>query len=384
MKIGIVSFTERGSRLCSRLVRLLAEETESCVGYVPERFGTLCGDGNIRCREQSLGQWTHDMFRDRSAMVFVGAAGIAVRAIAPFIRDKMEDPPVLVVDESGGFVIPILSGHVGGANELARLIARLACAVPVITTATDVNHCFAVDVFAAGNGLLITDREQARGVSADLLEGKAVGFFSDFSEGIRLPEGFVPELRERNVWITVRDSSAWQDRREEAGREHREAHVLRLVPKAVTAGIGCRRGVTFDVLRQEVQACFQRNQTDLASVKTLATIDIKREEPALNLLAEAYGWERVYYSAGELSAVEGHFRESDFVKQTVGVGNVCERACLAGGGRLIFGRQAGHGVTVAASVGEVRLEIYPCGGEKEAYVQGGPDKARSGPDRIKH
>lgn len=362
MKVGIISFTDRGSQLCRRLVRVLEKEWD-CTGYVPERFLNPRGeDGNVKCRDQSLKEWTRDMFQDQRAMVFVGAAGIAVRAIAPFIRDKMEDPPVLVVDEAGSFVVPILSGHVGGANQLAQQISCLAGAVPVITTATDVNHCFAVDVFAAGNRLLITDREEARGISADLLEGRPVGFFSDFRCSAKMPEGLVPYICRRNVWITVRDSSAWNDRCRAAGREDGDAHVLRLVPKAVTAGIGCRRGVEFDVLRREVEDCFQRNGIDLAAVKTLATIDIKRDEPALNRLAETFGWETVYYSAVELSAVKGHFRESDFVKQTVGVGNVCERASLAHGGCPVFGREAGHGVTVAASLERVEFNLDPLGG----------------------
>ena len=93
---------------------------------------------------------------------------------------------------------------------------------------------------------------------------------------------------------------------------------------------------------------------DLSSVKALATIDVKKDEPALLALAEQYGSELRFYSAKELAEVLGEFRESAFVKQTVGVGNVCERACLAGGGRLLFGKEAGAGVTVAAAVENVR------------------------------
>ena len=108
-------------------------------------------------------------------MIFIGAAGIAVRAAAPWIRDKFADPPVIVIDETARFVIPLLSGHVGGANELACELAAFLGAVPVITTATDRNGLFAVDLFAAGNGLVLTDRKMAREISARILEGKPLG-----------------------------------------------------------------------------------------------------------------------------------------------------------------------------------------------------------------
>lgn len=143
-------------------------------------------------------------------MLFVGAAGIAVRAIAPLVKDKLTDPAVLVMDEAGQFVIPILSGHVGGANELARLIAGLCQAVPVITTATDVNRVFAVDVFAAKNSLIIADREAARHVAMDLLEGREVGFLNSCQVecGTTLVDGWTPEgctarACGRNIYIGV-------------------------------------------------------------------------------------------------------------------------------------------------------------------------------------
>ena len=130
-----------------------------------------------------------DVCRKRG-MIFVSAAGIAVRAIAPWVKDKMTDPPVVSVDEATRFVIPLLSGHVGGANELARRIADWLGAVPVITTATDVNGKFAVDLFAAAYHMKIMDRKEAKNISAAVLDGKKIGVFSDLPLST-LPEGFV-------------------------------------------------------------------------------------------------------------------------------------------------------------------------------------------------
>ena len=121
--------------------------------------------------------------------------------------DKFADPPVIVIDETARFVIPLLSGHVGGANELACELAAFLGAVPVITTATDRNGLFAVDLFAAGNGLVLTDRKMAREISARILEGKTVGFISDFpTDGV--PEGCAPYWQEYTIWITIKRPAA--------------------------------------------------------------------------------------------------------------------------------------------------------------------------------
>lgn len=358
MKIGIISFTARGADVCRRLAGGLREDGEDCAGYVPERFWNMdWKQEGLVCRNTSLENWVRAMFLEQRAMVFVGAAGIAVRAIAPFIKDKMTDPPVVVVDEAGSFIIPILSGHVGGANTLALRIAGLLDAVPVITTATDVNGVFAVDVFAVSNGLWLTDREEAKQVSARLLEGEAVGFLSDFDSGeeeARVPRGCLREPGRHNIWITVRDSDTYLKAR---NKREEEIHVLRLVPKVVVAGVGCRKGTAPEALEQQVMAGFKLHGIDPASIKALASIDVKKDEPALRYLASRYGWELRFYSADELMKVAGEFEESPFVKETVGVGNVCERACLAGGGRLLFGKQAGGGVTVAAAAEPLKLNI---------------------------
>ena len=117
--------------------------------------------------------------------MFIGAAGIVVRSIAPFLTDKVNDPAILVMDEKGKFVIPILSGHLGGANAYAEQLARKIGAVPVITTATDCNQCFAVDLFAQKNGLWIADWHKIKEISSRILEKEPVGWISEYDvEGV--------------------------------------------------------------------------------------------------------------------------------------------------------------------------------------------------------
>lgn len=355
MEVGIISFTPGGSRLCMKLVRLLEETEIDCAGYVPARYLTpdMESAGMQATPEGGAARWAGDMFRSGRAMVFIGAAGIAVRAIAPWVQDKLQDPAVVVMDEAGRFAVPILSGHVGGANRLARRLEAVSGAVAVITTATDVNGCFAVDVFAAGNGMVITDREAARQAAMDLLEGKPVGFFSDFpvlADGRQqsrwLPPGCTAAVCGCNIHVGIRPLGPGG------------LPVLELAPRCVALGVGCRRGVDIRTLEACVEEALKHGNIRREAVFCLASIDVKREEPALLELAAKNGWELYFYSAEELEQVEGEFEISEFVERTVGVGNVCERAAsrAAGGGDLIIHKRAGSGVTVAAAVREVLLK----------------------------
>ncbi len=355
MKIGIISFTARGGKLSRKLLSCFQNAGDDCQAWVSRRVFLPEWEGEgVKPLETNLGQWTGERFAEGRGIIFVGAVGIAVRAIAPWVCDKMKDPPVVAVDEAGNFAVPLLSGHVGGANELARRVGRFTGAVPVITTATDVNQVFAVDLFAVENGLVITDRREAKEISASLLAGEPVGFFSDFP-GEELPPGCKPYACRHNIWVTLRAGG-----RPEAANRFLEPEpgggetFLRLVPRQLVLGTGCRRGTAPEVFEERIREIFREENLDLAGVKALATIDRKRDEEALLRLAGRMEWELRFYSAGELAQVEGEFSESEFVHKTVDVGNVCERAACAEGGRLLMGRRAGRGITAAAA-----LEQYP-------------------------
>lgn len=381
MKVGIISFTARGAGICRSLCGWFREKGVECDGYVPLRFMKPEWEREgIRPLNMSLNQWTGSMFEQNRAMVFIGAAGIAVRAIAPFVRDKMTDPPVVAADEGGQFCIPLLSGHVGGANELARQMARQLHGTAVITTATDVNGVFAVDVFASENGLAITDREEAKTISARLLEGEPVGFFYDVKDMAGgkwpAPEGCKETVCRHNIWITFRrdgePSRAGMEGEDYADREPpsyagpegsvcagpeglaytgpEPPSYLRLAPRVIVVGLGCRRGTPPSLMEDWVRKALVEGGIDPAAVKAVATIDIKGDEAAVTELAQKYGWELRTYTSAQLSRVPGDFNESEFVRKTVGVGNVCERACTANGGQLLIHKQAGEGITFAAAL----------------------------------
>ena len=315
MRIKVLYFTDKGKALAERLkVGLTGHDTVVVPKGVPLAF--VCGDA----------------FADNEALVFIGAAGIAVRAIAPFVKDKLKDPPVVVMDENGSFVIPILSGHVGGANSLALELAEVTGAQPVITTATDVSSAFSVDVFAKENGLRIANREGIAKVSASALEGKPVTIcIKDYPPA-------------EPVDVLIAD--------EEAADSLKGTAKIVLCPKKYAVGMGCRRGKSFEELRAFAEEVLRDNGIDLSDAGCIATIDVKKDEEGLKRLSQAWRMPLITFEAGMLAKAEGEFSHSDTVLEKVGVDNVCERAAVLAAGRgsqIRVKKTARDGMTIAVA-----------------------------------
>ncbi len=263
------------------------------------------------------------------AIIFVGATGIAVRAIAPFICGKAVDPAVLVIDEAGRYVISLLSGHLGGANALARTAASLIEAEPIITTATDAESAFAVDTFAKENGFLLTDLRKAKEVSAKVLRGEKLRIYSDIPmerlvhRPARHEAELVPaqEIDRADIVISYRTKLLNQ------------ATGLRLIAKRVHVGLGARKGVTQAEVAAAVATCLEDAGIDPRAVVALASIDLKKQEAGILAYSYESGVPFVTYTAEELRTVEGAFAGSSFVQSVTGVANVCERAAAYAAGR---------------------------------------------------
>lgn len=336
MRLSIAAFTKTGGQLAQML-----QEGLSAGGHMVKTALLQRREGRP---VPSLSEWTQAAF-EGDGIIFVGACGIAVRAIAPYIRDKLTDPAVVSIDERGRFAVPLLSGHVGGANALAQEIAACCGATAVISTATDVNGLFAVDVWAAQNQLLLCERELAKAVSAALLDGRQVGFHSDFPMKGRLPDGLVERVS-HVLGICVSydvQKSPFE-------------HTLHVVPHAVALGVGCRKGVSGEQFEQTICAVLTEQGVSMQAVRTLITIDLKKDEPCIHAFCGKYHLPMELVSAQELAAVGGDFTSSAFVGEITGVDNVCERAAVFGsGGELIIKKQARNGVTVAAAAENRRL-----------------------------
>lgn len=344
-QISILSFTAKGAALNRDLVMFCRERyPESEVqGYTFERYPfpglTTFGE---------LGRLMESLFRQSRLLLFLGSAGIAVRAVAPFLEGKEKDPAVLAADELGRHVISLLSGHLGGANEFCIQIAAYLQAEPIVTTATDLTGTFAVDLFALQNGLTVTEPGSIKEISGRLLDGRQVGFFSELPVASELPEGLVRLENDEEVRRSGLEAGICLS----CGAARRPFPVTcRLLPKDLAVGVGCRSGKTKTELEEFLHRTFREAGLEEKRIFGFYSIDHKRGEQGLWELARQCGVPFRTYSARELEAVPGSFRTSAFVERTVGVGNVCERSAVlgSGGGELVLSRQAADGITLAAA-----------------------------------
>ena len=323
--IAYLAFTENG--------RALAQRLRSALG------------GEVSCTRDgaSLREWTAARFPTARALVYVGAAGIAVRAVAPYLVSKASDPAVVAVDEGGHFAIPLASGHLCGANGLALEIADVLGATAAVTTATDVNGVFAVDEWARAQGCAVAGTERIKEVSGKLLAGGSVTVNSTFPISGEPPEGIeLTRSGEAEVWVDIRPHAG-----------------LTVAPRALVLGVGCRRGTTREALETRFAEFCRAKRVLPEAVRGVATIDLKENESGLLAFCTAHGWRLKTFSAEELAAVEGEFSASDFVAAATGVDNVCERAALLAAGadsEMFVRKYAGEGITFALSRVPVSLD----------------------------
>lgn len=341
MGFRIISFTEKGIHLSEKISESLNQEEIKLFtkgSFVKEEILS-----SVQFVEQSIGDWAKEQMKEKNCLIFIGACGIAVRAIAPCITDKLHDSPVLVMDERGEYVIPILSGHMGGANEIAMQIAEKMGSIPVITTATDINRKFAVDLFAKQNGLHIVNKDGIAKISAKILAGRKITMSVEpghMEEIKKYPEEILmisyPPIQPVDVVITS---------------EKKKFHAsIFLKPKEYVIGMGCKKGKEAEKIEKFIGKSIQEAGIAKSQIFALASIDRKKEEKGFLTWSRKENIPFFTFSAEQLQELEGNFSISAFVKEQVGVDNVCERAALkacGNGGKIIYKKQKEDGMTIA-------------------------------------
>lgn len=353
MKLAVIGFTLNGLNLEKKLRPVLKEAGHQVQFFIKSKYiEPKETDEEVAIVSDSLKEWARKWIPKEDGILFIGAAGIAVRTMVPFVESKRTDPAVLVLDEKGQFVISLLSGHLGGANELAEYIAEKIGAVPVITTATDVNQKFAVDVFAKKNHLWISDMRLAKEVSARILRGERLkaGVGAGYREG-RHAAPYKELLFEKKDSPDGVRGTFWI--------QAEEGQILHLIPKNKILGVGCRKGTSLDHIERTVKEVLEENKISLFSIRKMASIDLKKEEPGLAEFSQKWKLPFETFTSEQLRKVEGDFSSSTFVSKITGVDNVCERSAVLGskGGVLMIKKQARDGVTIACAQEEWSVEF---------------------------
>lgn len=326
---GIVSITRRGTLLGDAVRRHLGDARH----YAPRRFGL--GDEDIK---GPFGAFVGRIMPRHEVLLFVMAAGIVVRALAPHLAGKTRDPGVVVMDEQGRHAVSLLAGHLGGANEAALVVSRITGATPVITTASDLQGLRAVDLLARDLDCAIDSMESAKRVTAIMVNGGAVGLVGEVPAA--LPAGFLGTGDGVDALVVI-------DRRPVGDPGIPWVH---LVPRRVAAGVGCRRGCGAAAIMAAIRQALDEAGRDRRALAVIASIDVKADEEGLVAASRELGVPLRFYSAPAISAAGGDDNGSDFVRQAVGVGAVsvpCARLAAGPAGRLVAGKHAAGGITVA-------------------------------------
>jgi cobalt-precorrin 5A hydrolase len=356
--IAVVAITRRGVETALKIKNALASLEMPCTVYAPEKY-LQAGVAPI---DKKLDEFIRDTYSRVDAVVAVMAAGIIIRAVAPYLEGKLVDPAVLAVDASGRFVVSLLAGHYGGANMLTRIIAEGIGATPVITTASDAMGKQSVDELARMLHLAIVNPESLVAVNAALVneERLALVLVGDVKIPADAVRGYAVEeaagLEQAREIISRYDAGAVITK-EPLALPGFAKPVTILKPKTIVVGLGARKTVTANQVLEAVKAALKRVNVPLERVDHLATVDIKKESSAMIEAAEKLGYKLDFVSVDALRAFshEDLSPDSKMVEEKIGVGGVCERAALMLAGeksRLILKKMKMNGVTVAIAEGE--------------------------------
>ena len=315
---------------------VLAVSRGGCV--LGDRLAESLGGDFFACKGR-LAEVMARVWRDYPEIVCIMAAGIVVRTVAPLLRDKLQDPAVVVCDEKGNFAISLLSGHIGGANALAYRVAAQTGGQAVLTTASDVLGRTALDLWCRDLGLTAGNKTAFTRAMGRLVDQGSLTLWSRYALP-ELPPDLIP-IAERDRADLVVDS-----------RTDAPARAALLHPGALVVGVGCNRGASAAAIARAVEAACRAHGLAIQSVVRLASIDLKQDEAGLLEYARQQGLAIDFYDKDQLNRVEGVGAASEAVLRATGAKGVAEPAALlsAGpGGVLLAAKMKWTDVTTAVA-----------------------------------
>ena len=353
IRIAIIAVTEKGKNTAEKI----ASELENV---------------DVFFQKRGIKELTGELFNKYECIIFVSACGIAVRCISPFLKSKFEDPAVLVVDDNGNNVISLLSGHIGGANEITLKIADVLNANPVITTSTDTNKKGALDVIVSKIGGYVENlRESAKLVNSYLVDNKRVGIYfdSDYEsekDSLNL-SGFelidekteINEIAKLDALVSVTDKlRCWVDeivdkiyenvdRLDKHNLEKANLSYIKLVPRRIALGMGCRKNTETEKMIEEFSMFSALNNIHPAAIVKTGSLIIKKDEKCMIDLSKALCAEFNLFDVDEICTCDYMFDKSEFVKKNTGVYSVAQPSAYLLSGNVISDKYKNNGTTFA-------------------------------------
>ena len=353
IRIAIIAVTEKGKNTAEKI----ASELENV---------------DVFFQNRGIKELTGELFNKYECIIFVSACGIAVRCIAPFLKSKFEDPAVLVVDDNGNNVISLLSGHIGGANEITLKIADVLEANPVITTSTDTNKKGALDVIVSKIGGYVENlRESAKLVNSYLVDNKRVGIYfdSDYEsekDSLNL-SGFelidekteIDAIAKLDALVSVSDKlRCWVDeivdkiyenvdRLDKHNLEKANLSYIKLVPRRTALGMGCRKNTETEKMIEEFSIFSALNNIHPTAIVKTGSLIIKKDEKCMIDLSKALCAEFNLFDVDEICTCDYMFDKSEFVKKNTGVYSVAQPSAYLLSGNVISDKYKNNGTTFA-------------------------------------
>lgn len=349
MRIAVIAITRNGALLGQRL----REGLTGTELYVSGRYGGQAGPVRQLFDPTELKTLITFLWQEVDAFIFIMASGIVVRMIAPLLHSKQSDPAVVVMDDAGKFAISLLSGHLGGANELAGRCAFVSGARPVITTATDANDLPSFDMLAKEQGWVIEDISRVKLLNSLLLDGEEIAVV-DLDGQTRCHFQGRGKLTYYETFAKALASSArgflFVTNRHLPSQSLPD-NLLILRPRNLVLGIGCNRGTPREEIEEFVGTHLRRIFLSLKSVSCIATAEAKADEAGLIAFAEQQGIPLVCFGSEELNRVKVPSQPSIHAMAAIGANGVAEPAAIlaSGGGGLLLKKVKSANVTLAVA-----------------------------------
>ena len=352
-KIAILSITNNGRELALRIKEIMKD-----VDVFFIKKDTDYKNDEVIVVNKGLKEFIPQIFDKYDYLVFIMATGIVVRTIAPLIISKFSDPAILVMDEKGNNIISLLSGHMGGANEMTLYMSDLINSHPVITTATDVNKKSSLDMIAKKlNGHIDDFRDNVLKINSMLVNNEEVHLYIDGNykinhNGFTLYDEKTDLDKVRNLVIVTNKKDI--NKILNKNIENLNEKIIKVTPKDIVIGVGCKKNTNSDHMKNSLMKFLKEYNIDINAVKEIGSIEIKKDEKAIIDLAKFLDVKFKTFSVEEISKVDYLYEKSDWVKKNVGVYSVSDPvAHLLSEGRVIINKQKYDGITF--SIGRIEI-----------------------------